>query len=125
MADTVSPTSKRVLYADDDGTYRRTIPLILGRLGLKVKVVENGQLAVNAVNENSQYAFILLDNQMPVMGGLEAAKAILKKKTVTVILFTSDEWATVCNEVNTLGILYLQKPGSEQGFRKVLEGVDY
>ena len=116
-------SKKTVLYADDDSTYRLTIPALLRRLGCNVTVVENGQLAVEAVDAETNFAFILLDNQMPVMGGLEAAKEILKKKKVKIVLFTSDEFEKVESSVNELGILYLKKPGSVQGFKKLL-GLD-
>ena len=50
---------------------------ILQKMGAEVEVVENGQLAVEAFVEHPDYYdFILMDVQMPVMGGRDAAMAI-------------------------------------------------
>lgn len=117
LADKVTVKFDMILYAEDDQTYQMTTPRILARLGLSVKVVGNGQLAVNEFKNNSRYASVLLDNQMPVMTGLEAARCILEKKTVDIVLFTSDERNTVSEMVDELGIRYLKKPGSESDFR--------
>ena len=117
MADKVTIKFGQILYAEDDITYQVTTPRILARIGFEVKVVGNGQLAVDAFKENSRYASVLLDNQMPILTGLEAARRILEQKTVDIVLFTSDEKKDVCEKIDDLGIRYLQKPGSESGFR--------
>lgn len=117
MADKVTVKFDMILYAEDSPTYQFTIPRTLAKLGFTVKVVGNGQLAVDEFNNTSRYASVLLDNQMPVMTGIEAARCILEKKTVDIVLFTSDEWNTVSEMVDELGIRYLKKPGSEKGFR--------
>jgi len=117
LADKVTVKLDMILYAEDDQTYQMTIPHILARLGLSVKVVGNGQLAVDEFKNDSSYASVLLDNQMPIMTGIEAARRILEKKTVDIVLFTSDEKNTVSEMVDELGIRYLKKPGSVNGFR--------
>lgn len=117
LADKVTVKFDMILYAEDDKTYQMTIPHILARLGLSVNVVGNGQLAVDEFENDSSYASVLLDNQMPIMTGIEAARRILEKKTVDIVLFTSDEKNTVSEIVDELGIRYLKKPGSENGFR--------
>lgn len=65
----------RVLVAEDTPANQVLIERILARRGHTVKIVENGQDAVAAAGAD-QFDVILMDVQMPVMGGLEAAEAI-------------------------------------------------
>ncbi|MCB1073959.1 response regulator [Simkania negevensis] len=117
MADKVTVNFGNILYAEDDQLYQITTPLILSRIGFTVKVVGNGKLAVEEFSSDSNYSSVLLDNQMPIMTGIEAARRILEKKTVDIVLFTSDEKHTVSEAVDELGIRYLKKPGTEMGFK--------
>lgn len=62
-----------ILVADDNGTNRKIISKILVRGGHRVELVENGDEALDLL-ENKQFDLAILDMYMPVMGGLEAAK---------------------------------------------------
>jgi len=62
-----------ILVADDNGTNRKIISKILVRGGHRVDLVENGDDALDLL-ENKQFDLAILDMYMPVMGGLEAAK---------------------------------------------------
>ena len=46
------------------------------RKGIKVQVAENGQQAIEILQERSDFDLIFMDIMMPVMGGYEAMKAI-------------------------------------------------
>ncbi len=65
----------RVLLVDDDAICREVAMEMLLSVGLQVDTAENGQEAVANVEAND-YALVLMDMQMPVMGGLEATRAI-------------------------------------------------
>lgn len=62
-----------VLLAEDNEDNQELLLLYLDRMGLDVTVVKNGQLAVDAVRDN-KFDLVLMDMQMPVMGGLEATE---------------------------------------------------
>lgn len=51
--------------------------MLLDEIGLTYDFANNGQEAIDAV-ENHTYDIVLMDMQMPVMGGIEAAGRIRK-----------------------------------------------
>ncbi len=66
---------KRVLIVDDDPTLRLLASRIIQRAGFEFGSVENGLLAIEAVHAGP-FDLILMDLQMPVLGGIEATHAI-------------------------------------------------
>ena len=64
-----------VLLVEDNAINRLVAGELLALAGLKVEVAENGAEAVRRV-EQKRYALIVMDIQMPVMGGLEATRRI-------------------------------------------------
>ena len=68
-------TSMRILLADDDDIIRTVLGRLLERQGHSVRVVSNGQEAVDSAAAN-EYDLVLLDLRMPRMGGAEAARML-------------------------------------------------
>ncbi len=67
--------TRKVLLAEDNIVNQRVAIGLLGKRGHQVTVVTNGQEAVEAV-AREQFDIVLMDLQMPVMGGIEATRAI-------------------------------------------------
>ena len=67
--------SRRILLAEDNNLNRLLVATMLKRMGHSVVAVENGVEAVEAVKA-SRFDVGILDLQMPIMGGLEAATEI-------------------------------------------------
>jgi PAS domain S-box-containing protein len=65
----------RVLLVEDNATNRLLALRVLEKQGHAVTVVENGRLAVAAVDK-SPFDLVLMDVQMPEMDGFEATRAI-------------------------------------------------
>lgn len=64
-----------VLVAEDNLMNQRVMQVFLQKLGLDCVVVENGQAAIDLLQQ-SDFAIVLMDIQMPVLDGLSATKAI-------------------------------------------------
>lgn len=62
-----------ILVAEDNATNRKIISKILEYAGHKVDLAENGDLALDML-ENKHYDMAIMDMHMPVMAGLEAMK---------------------------------------------------
>jgi CheY-like chemotaxis protein len=67
-----------ILVADDSGTVRTSLRLLLAQLGHEVETVADGAQAVAAVLDR-RFDIVLMDVQMPVMGGLEASSRIRRE----------------------------------------------
>jgi signal transduction histidine kinase/CheY-like chemotaxis protein len=70
------PSGLHVLLAEDGPDNRRLIEHLLNRLGATVESVENGAEAVERVLRGDPVDVVLLDMQMPVMDGWEAARRL-------------------------------------------------
>ncbi|MDV6317081.1 response regulator [Idiomarina sp. HP20-50] len=64
-----------ILVVEDNEINQQVAREILSSYQFKVDIVENGQLAVEAVHHKN-YSLVLMDIQMPVMDGLKAAQTI-------------------------------------------------
>ena len=65
----------RILLAEDNVVNQKLAMRMLEKLGYSVQLAENGLLAVQAY-EKEQFDLILMDVQMPEMGGFEATAKI-------------------------------------------------
>lgn len=79
------------MVAEDNLINQHVILHILGKMGYKPAVVENGKEAIKAASE-THYDIILMDMQMPEMDGLEATGVLRKtlKKQPVIIALTAN-----------------------------------
>ena len=98
---------KRILVAEDNEINAMVAREILGQMGAGIDVAENGQRAVEMFDEKPEnyYDFILMDVQMPVMNGRDAAKAIRRlprKDAGEILIFALSADAFVEDERRSL-----------------------
>ena len=83
----------RILVVDDDPQIRRVMRVTLTGQGYEVDDARSGDTALEKLREQ-RFDLVLLDMNMPGMGGLEACHAIRSQSDVAVIMLTvrdSDE----------------------------------
>jgi two-component system sensor histidine kinase/response regulator len=67
----------RILLVEDDALNQEVACGLLGSAGFEVDIADNGQLAVQKIQE-ADYNIVLMDMQMPVMDGVTATREIRK-----------------------------------------------
>ncbi len=71
------PSGARILVAEDNDTNSEVIVGLLQQLGYRAECVSNGAEAVRRICQSAeQWDLVLMDVEMPVMDGLEAARKI-------------------------------------------------
>jgi len=103
----------KILLVEDNAMNQEVASEILGCAGAAVDIANNGKEAVSAV-KSSAYDIILMDLQMPVMGGYEATKNIRlddKLKDLPIIAMTAHAMQGVKEECIAAGMNdYISKP---------------
>lgn len=101
--------SLRVLAAEDNLVNQLVLRTLMEQFGITLTVVENGRLAVDAW-ESQIWDIILMDMQMPVMGGVEASRLIRERERETgraktpIIAVTANAMTHHMSEYETAGI---------------------
>ena len=106
--------SLKVLVADDSVVNRKVMAKILERAGHQVTLVENGEEALDALDEDD-FDLAIMDVQMPVMNGLEAVKLYrmsnMDKIHLPFIALTADARPEARQEALDAGVdTWLTKP---------------
>ena len=117
----------RILLAEDNAVNQRLTTRLLEKRGHSVVVVGNGLEALQAIGQSS-FDVVLMDLQMPMMGGIEATTTLRKTEAATglhqrVIALTAHAMkgdAEHCLEMGMDG--YLSKPIRPQELDAVLKG---
>ncbi len=94
----MSPTIRKILWADDEIDLLKPHILLLEEKGFRVTPVSNGKDAV-ACAAREKFDVVLLDESMPGLGGLETLEAIKEKDpAIPVVLVTKNEAESLMDE---------------------------
>lgn len=122
-----APTRGRVLLVEDNATNRLVARNFLQRLGLEVEEAADGRQALEVLAKRT-FSLVVMDVQMPVMDGLEAAKLIRDPSTsvlqhdIPIIAMTAHAMkgdAEICRAAGMND--YVSKPVQLERLRQVLE----
>ena len=120
-------SSYKVLVADDNSMNRLVLQKILEREGHTCILVENGELALDILADEPVDA-VIFDMNMPVISGLEAAKAYRFMTTnetrAPIIMFSADVTVGTIEQCKAAGIdRFLPKPIDVNEFLSTLEEI--
>lgn len=117
----MSGTTKSILVAEDDESYREMIVALLTKKGYFAKGVANGKLALNELMYRP-FDLVVSDVKMPVMHGLDLLGEIKKKfPKMPVILMTGFSYILETQEAQSLGADdFILKPFQTMDFLKLI-----
>ncbi|GAB3646477.1 hypothetical protein GCM10028791_06740 [Echinicola sediminis] len=107
--------SKKILVAEDSSVIINLTKKVLMFENYQITSVKNGQQVLDKLNKED-FDLILMDINMPVMGGIECTKAIraipnTKKAQIPIIAITGNYQNFTMDEFKQAGLNdYLQKP---------------
>jgi CheY-like chemotaxis protein len=126
--------AKPILLIEDDQIDTMTVIRALKELHVtnRVEHVENGEVALSYLNDRAKDrpCLILLDLNMPVMGGIEFLRVVKEgndaplKRIPVVVLTTSEEQQDKVESFN-LGVAgYIKKPVDYQRFVETMRTIN-
>ena len=120
----------RILVADDEEAVRDEIMYMMCDTGVNITAVSDGAEAVTeavqAGEQGKPFNAILLDWQMPVMDGIEAARRIRARlhDDIPIMVLTSYDWSDIEDEAREAGIsAFLSKPFFVSSFQRVVRDI--
>ncbi|QLI82368.1 response regulator [Chitinibacter fontanus] len=123
-ADHEQLSSLRILAVDDNPINLKVIGALLQKLGQQVSFANNGEEAINAVQQ-AQFDLILMDGQMPVMDGAEATRRIRQLggsfTRLPIVALTADVLSEARDHYLAAGMNdYLSKPIDMAALKRLL-----
>ncbi|MDQ3257947.1 MAG: response regulator [Acidobacteriota bacterium] len=84
----------KILYAEDYDLVLSTVKQLLELEGWAVDVCRDGATALKQIESNKEYDLLLLDDEMPVVRGIELvrrARSLPHRRETPIIIFTAGD----------------------------------
>lgn len=113
---TIIPPNFKLIAAEDNRTIQFILKKLFTNLKLDFSIVGNGEEVVKILSEQeNSYNLVLMDQEMPIMGGIEATKAIRqlnnKNRDIPIFSMTANTDKTESDECIQAGMnKFLSKP---------------
>jgi signal transduction histidine kinase/CheY-like chemotaxis protein len=116
----------KLLLVEDQPMNQKIVSMMLQKLGYEVEIADNGRDAVDLVNNRACFDLVLMDLQMPVMGGVDACKEIrrnfLLPKQPVVVALTGHALTGVREECRKAGMdHFMTKPVTLDDLRQCIQ----
>lgn len=106
---------QRILVAEDNIINQKVITGLFADSGIEITIADDGQFALDILEQDSNYDFILMDVHMPRVSGFEASKKIRKISRYNHIIIIS-----LSGDVATDDIRKMTEAGMEEHLEKPL-----
>ena len=104
----------RILVAEDNFINQRVISGLLAGTGIELIIAEDGQVALDILENDSNFTMVLMDAHMPRVDGFEATRQIRanpKYNHIVVIALSGDTASDDIKKMNEAGMAeHLEKP---------------
>ena len=103
----------RMLVVDDDPDALEFFDVLARRVNLECDTAADGQEALSLLGRCPPYDICFVDLRMPVMDGIELARAIMaaSEKKPVIIIISAYDWNPIEQEARTAGVAgFLSKP---------------
>ncbi len=114
--------NKVILVVDDSKDHQILVNYFLTGAGAKVDIAENGKVALEMIEKNANYHAVLMDVQMPVLGGYETLRILREQGyRIPIIAFTANAMKEEQGKSILAGFsAYLAKPIQRQSLISTL-----
>lgn len=119
-----TPSSPRILVAEDDAVIMRMVTAILEKEGCTVVPACDGREAYRILHADADFAAAIFDMHMPHLKGLDVINHMQTEKRlkrIPVMMMTAERDLTLCAEMLAAGAaLFIQKPFTPAQMQTVL-----
>ena len=110
----------RVLYIEDDPLYGKLVEQILGTVGCRVTLQENGADGVAAFQE-APFDIVAVDYRLPDMTGIEVCQKLrIMEPSLPLVIITGKGKASTPVEAFTIDVPHYLEKGNEAEFTEGL-----